>query len=266
MSHPMDGCWAKIERANEHIKYLTEELQRFLEDNAGRYRIVAQLHDKRDDRLFVVKAFDDGIAPVPLRLCVIVGEVLHQLRSSLDHLIWALARRKHANPGFKIGFPVCETRDKYEKSIKNGIVKGISGKTLPLIEAVQPYRESAPRKSPLFILDDLNITDKHKLLMVAVFAVRPPDAINIDPGEADITFVLPDPKLIRPYVRPTKDGAEVFRYRIRGGNPKTKVHLNFPCHIALHETGTTQFQAVIPSLVQLRDATVRILELFKGEF
>ena len=201
----MDGCWAKIERANEHITYLTDELQRFLDENISRYRLVMECHDKRDDRLYIIKAFDDGIPPVPLRLCVIVGEVLHHLRTSLDHLVWALVLRHHTNPSFKIAFPVYDTREKYEAALKAGIVKGVSGKTLPLIERVQPYRDPEPRKSPLFILHDLNITDKHKLLVVAVFSVRPPNAINVDAGKPDASVVIAIPKKITPYVRPTKD-------------------------------------------------------------
>jgi hypothetical protein len=44
MSHPLDGCWAKIERANENIKNLAAELSAFTD--TSRYMITTDVnHD-----------------------------------------------------------------------------------------------------------------------------------------------------------------------------------------------------------------------------
>ena len=138
MTHPLDGCWAKVERANEHIKYLTAELQRILDGNTRVYGLTVERNP--DTLEFVVKAFDDGMDAVPLRYSVIVGETIHQLRSCLDHLVWALVLRRHSNPSFKVSFPICETRKKFEAALSDGIVKGISARTLG---AALPGKSSA---------------------------------------------------------------------------------------------------------------------------
>lgn len=265
MSNLMDGCWAKIERANEHIGYLAAELQRYADTNTDRYRLITDIH--RDTGLCIVKIFDNNPSHVvPTRLAVIAGEILHHLRSSLDHLVWALVLCKHPAPEFRVAFPVCETSAKYEKALREGIMKGVTGRSIALIKSVQPYHESEPRKSPLFVLHQLNNTEKHRLLLVAFAAVAQPHKIGIDPGKGDITFGLPDPKVIKPFTRPTKDGTEFFRYTLDRIDDTVKVNLEVSCQIVLDEGQVGELQPIIPRLAQLRDATVKVLDLFRGEF
>ena len=92
---------------------------------------------------------------------------------------------------------------------------------------MQPYRESHPRESALFTLHALNNAEKHRIMIVATFSVRPPDMISVDPGKANIIFTLP-PAGFKPLVTPTKDGAEVCRYTLDRFDPTVNGAPQFP--------------------------------------
>jgi len=61
-----------------------------------------------------------------------------------------------------------------------------------------------------------------------------------------------------------KDGAEVARIVPIMGNMKVQVSTSFD--VAFPKVGLRENQPVIPTLKQLRDATVGIINQFTGEF
>jgi hypothetical protein len=104
MSHPLDRCWAKIERANENITNLEAEISAFTTSDS--YRI--ERHVDSELREYTFRIFGPR-TPLPPRIAVLSGEVIYHLRSSLDHLMWALVLRRHPNPhrSIKVQFPIC---------------------------------------------------------------------------------------------------------------------------------------------------------------
>ena len=75
MAHLLDGCWAKIERASESITNLESEIQRWAQSDPPPHRIVRGLDHKK--RAYTFTAF---CSPVPLRISVLAGEIVHHLR------------------------------------------------------------------------------------------------------------------------------------------------------------------------------------------
>lgn len=116
MSLPLDGVLQKIERADEHIKNLNDEIGTFIEDN---YRIVSKPDDDATTSIITVVGPDP-----PLRFSVIVGEIIHQLRSSLDHVIWQLVLANGKVPTRYHQFPICDSVEKFKKARKRGNIKG----------------------------------------------------------------------------------------------------------------------------------------------
>lgn len=68
------------------------------------------------------------------------------------------------------------------------------------------------------------------------------------------------------FKRPTKEGTKLFTFIFSGHNPNTKVKLEVTGQIAFEQFGPEDFVFVFPGLTQLRDATVKTLKLFEGEF
>src|SRR5438309_11397402 len=92
MLHPLDGCWAKIDRANHHIENLESEIAAFFDAHPYRVAGAARRVSAGSDRKSVVqgkRAVNFGGSAV---------EVINHLRSSLDHLIWALAIKQVGTP------------------------------------------------------------------------------------------------------------------------------------------------------------------------
>ena len=80
------GVELKLQRAEEHIAYLDAEIQSFLGSNPyGAYRTV------EDEGLEHVIWWSRYAEP-PARLGLIAGDAIHNLRSSLDHMVVALAQ------------------------------------------------------------------------------------------------------------------------------------------------------------------------------
>jgi hypothetical protein len=164
VSHPLDGCFAKIERAKEQIVNLNTEITTLF--SSGAYTVVGENQFER--RRYAFKLLGP---PPPLRIAVIAGEIVHQLRSAFDHVVWALANKSAVPDNERVQFPVCDSPEKFEKAVRGGIIKGVSRTDRILIEALQPYRESDPANSILRIIHDLDIADKHRLLVVVTHAL-----------------------------------------------------------------------------------------------
>ncbi len=83
MSHQLDGVKAKIERAVKHIEQFDRDIHRF-EREAYTVRLEPDVN-ARTLNLFLV---DMGLGDPPVDLGLLAGEVVYQLRSALDHIVY----------------------------------------------------------------------------------------------------------------------------------------------------------------------------------
>src|SRR5437667_1155830 len=132
----LTGIDEKIKRSNEHIRNLDAEITTYL-DGADHTLTATVKYDASKGghvRDWVVSG-----SKLPPRLSVIIGEVVHQLRSSLDHLVWQLViandTEKTTND---LEFPVLWESSKYPARARRKI-KGVSSTAAKRIEALQPY-------------------------------------------------------------------------------------------------------------------------------
>jgi hypothetical protein len=110
----------------------------------------------------------------PMRLGVVVGDIVHNLRSSLDHLAWQLALIRTSSPKQSTEFPIFI--DPKSGPGKKGFdpygrkkIRDLPDGAQKLIEAVQPYSlTAAGRGSLLWLLQKMSITDKHKIILAPV--------------------------------------------------------------------------------------------------
>jgi hypothetical protein len=97
----------------------------------------------------------------PSRLGAIVGDIAHNLRSSLDVAAWQLALAKDETAArrqpYKIDFPLAETAERFRKHKLRDFV---SDRAWLLIERLQPYQ---PSMEALGWLRHLSNSDKHRI-------------------------------------------------------------------------------------------------------
>lgn len=166
----------KLSRARGHLDDLETKVSRWL--NGDHHTVRRNRDPHRPDHISIrVTAQDIPVDPFAL----LVGDILHNLRGCLDHLVYALAL-KHTNPlpdEFTKGsqFPIFG--DKTSKGLlgagpqmfqSNGLngIRGIHPDAQTIIKSLQPYHRGKDFAShPLWVLHDLSNIDKHRLLLVA---------------------------------------------------------------------------------------------------
>jgi hypothetical protein len=113
---------------------------------------------------------------------VILGEIVHDLRSALDHVVWQLVTIGAEEPDLDNAFPLFAGRETPESfraracrpataNRKHGPLFGVPADAVPVIEACQPYHGADTFL--LRALHDLWSVDKHRDLLPVVLVAEP---------------------------------------------------------------------------------------------
>jgi hypothetical protein len=156
------SCRAKIERAEESIQNLNREITAFLVANPKPYRMVREF--RNDGRQYAFIAFGNPV--VPARFAVIAGEIVHHLRSSLDHLLCALVVNNGGSPTRQHQFPIYTSPKAFDEACSRGLIRGVADSAEKLIRSVQPYTSETPDDTVLHVIQQFDNFDKHQRLLV----------------------------------------------------------------------------------------------------
>lgn len=153
----LDGCFAKLARAQEHLKAIDEALRTFFETDP--YGAVGKIEGEHGWYVFRVEVRREP----PLRIGILMGEYAHQVRSAFDHFVWALAwRHRGKKPPEKIGFPIDTSESKYTRKATKRLEGHVPDDWTAFIEALQPYHAE---DDPLAVLERFWNRDKHQTLV-----------------------------------------------------------------------------------------------------
>ena len=160
---------SKLKRANEHIQKLSVDIPLWSNQNPAKCQCVL-----KEERLGFKLILNEFTPPSTLSdWSLSIGESVHNLRSSLDNLAYALATLKQ-NPPSKpraIKFPIYQE----ETQFRNGSASTLGQLTqlaAELIEKMQPFQRNnsnvkgTPADDPLVILNWLSNQDKHQIPIV----------------------------------------------------------------------------------------------------
>jgi hypothetical protein len=240
----------KLYRAKEHIAQLERELAIF--ENEAPYGPIVNDDPQR------AKSFLDlwQNRRIPPRFSIIAGEVIYQLRSSLDHIHQALIRRDGGTRTTQTQFPIWTFKPVTPKELRryqaqvNGITRR---KVLAAIKRHQPYtrRTRLDGKQWLGIMNMMGNTDKHHAPISIVGVV---DARLTQSKKLSNRFTLTED------VR--DDGAPLAVPLPMGGDfvEVTHVERRLAPYVAFKEFGKAPYpQPLAPVLSQLADAVNGIL-------
>ncbi|HEX6204497.1 MAG TPA: hypothetical protein VFZ29_01640 [Solirubrobacterales bacterium] len=248
----LKGPQLKLDRAKHHIRDLEAARQRFFDANP--YDLWEKENLETGQRELVVKRAD----PVPDSLSLISGDVIHNLRSALDHLIWQLVVANGGEPNDKTAFPIWQSETKY-KSGRPGYAKGISKAALKILDGLKPYEGG---NDALWRLHKLDIIDKHRLLLTV--AARQ-EHVTIDfgllagelLGKSDWPSM---PVTLNPAERDMIEvGTVVFAAPLE---EESKMHLELAFGVALYEPEISIYEPVGKALNELASFVGEVIDLF----
>ena len=214
----------KVKRAVKHIQELEELLARHEAEHPP-VVTVTQSEQGRVERIHVASK-----AP-PTCFSAIVGDVVHNLRASLDLMAVELVTITSPELSTKsVHFPFSEVATGLESAIKRRDFHRAGDDAVTLLKSLQPYKGG---NAALRGLHDLDTKDKHSALI--------PDAATI----------------VTPMVRANTDNfPDIYIEMVEGTLPDVKTV--FP------KDSPFGGEEIIPTLHGLIDLTERILESFRS--
>jgi hypothetical protein len=196
------------------------------------------------------------------------GDAFHNLRSGLDHLIYAVAIHEidsTALPGLlkTFAFPICDTAHDFKSKFWR--IAPLSDPVRTLIESLQPYNRPHPTFPPLLaVLRDFDDIDKHRLLQLAI-------AQLIEGEIAKISAVIPpgEQMTVLSHVGEVVDGTEILVIIPTRPTPDMRYYYTANLGISLpHATGPldNKRSEVLFLFNTLRDEVTLVIEKFKRLF
>jgi hypothetical protein len=173
--------WAKMDHAKKHA----DALHKIVSDYEATKPIRIEPEPIGDEiayRLHISR-------PVPIEISLMIGDILHNVRSALDALMFGLVGDEATGPlsdqAIKASkFPVCSSPEEYQDFWSRRHVIP-SDRLRPVLRHAQPFLymeegkklgveysetyEEFSKGSTLWWVDHLNIVDKHRQLTVAAW-------------------------------------------------------------------------------------------------
>ena len=200
------AIYDRLLRAQEHLEVIKGELLTYYGSDLGNIR--GQFKTKPP----IVRITGYVVGPSP-RFHTVVGEFLHDVRSSLDHLAWQLVLENGGTPvEGHTRFPILKVRPTASSQgihpLPN-VVGGVSNAALTLVDEAQPYYfGDAYAAHPFWVLHALWNIDKHRHIAVAgsrldgfvLTSETPPFTFTLMTSSfnehgAEIVVVADDPKV-----------------------------------------------------------------------
>jgi hypothetical protein len=261
------GSRLKIERAEQHLDELQPKIQAYIERDPY---VVS--NDPEMENEWMVVRFGEVREHPDTRWGIRVGELLHDLRSALDNLVWQLVQLNGKQPGDHNQFPIyTKAPDKARHRALRGVrgatriddmLLGVRPADAAVIKELQPYlglHIHRGHKVALASVALFNNIDKHKF-------VHPAVGISGEGDDAEVERVQgPPPSRIDVHYRlgAMYEGAEVFRWRIIGGTDETVVQMKggVPFDIAFGHRNAT-----LGHLDWMKDRISEVVERFADAF
>ncbi len=226
----------KIERAKKHLQNLEAELIAFGKPEFHAVTTDADSH-VRDLGKHRILPFDALTG---------AGDVIHNLRSALDHLacqlVWVGSGEE---PSRRVEFPIAKDAATYERE-KARKVEGMCPKVIKAIDTLKPYKGG---NEPLWRIHELDNIDKHRTLFTY----------------ANDCFLIAD------WLREYSDGP--YNIKAKTSDPhfsgigvfddEVEKNVEFEIDEAVSKAKITTGDPLLPSLTQLIDYVYNLVLSFK---
>lgn len=224
MAIDFSGVRAKIEHAYAHLQSLHQEVVLHIQGRPYGLRVD---HDSEGRRH--TAHLDVYREPDKETFALRIGDIAHNLRSALDHAVYAVAR-EYGGPSVvakherDLGFPITRSENAWTQAVARNMLAGVPSSVVAAIQRRQPYlTHSPPETAELSILKTINDLDKHRLPQtVAGYVV---------PTEIRFTPALPPNNSGRIFPGPYHDGAQIIEVELPEPNPDMDMQMELVMQI-----------------------------------
>jgi hypothetical protein len=234
----------KVEWAEKHIAELDTLVSEFFND-PNRYSLILEKNPKTRNSSYRVERLGEDVSP---NTALIIGDALHNLRSSLDIAYHGFAIQVGGTITDWTRLLVEDSRETLLRRISSGTIEGLPFAQTFIVETIKPYKGG---NGAIWSLHELNIADKHKLLIPIA------QATTITGVYAEIGSIT----------------LEDSSFSIRDGRVVNAIGSDEDIHIQKYGkvTGQTFFQEglplagepIVPSLLRIAEETARAIDAFE---
>ena len=224
----LESWQLKLDRAREHIDAAKDAVDALIKTQP--YALGRELEDEGAKHVYRFTRYSDP----PLEIGLRVGDAVHNLRSSLDHLALALANKGADTVGVVmtpeeeagIQFPIVKSSDDFQNQVtRRARLKYVDSVAVDQIRGCQPFRLSAGYiRDPLWIISELDNADKHRRLATLGCVV------HLDPV---LPPGVPEPRFTKPGGWGL--GAVVVAYVFPAPYPEVDMQLDPPFSVAIED-------------------------------
>jgi len=248
-----------VDRAEQHLEEVKAHMAAYAAKHPYGAVRARQPKGQRDIWLYRLKMLEQ---PDPM-IAVIIGEILYDLRSALDHIAVSMAPNSRKS---KAGYPV-EVTDPFAKDADGAFIydeerrrsftskiKGIPADAVAMIMHSQPYTREYSELETLALLNRLENADKHREL------------VTLGAGIMDIRTIVTAPKAAIQQRADgfREDGAEVAKFKFIESPPppesEVQVDVRGTASVAI-KVGGLQGNLAMPQTLEIligwmRDETI----------
>ncbi|MCH7620453.1 MAG: hypothetical protein IH870_00985, partial [Chloroflexi bacterium] len=163
MSEHLQSTKLRLKRADHHLKELDRKIGDFIDRKP--YRMTRQINPQQTHYIYRTQLHRQP----PATWSVIVGDIIHNLRSALDNMVYSLCTR----PSRDTAFPLFANAN---VGTFNRMTAHVPENAITDIKALQPYNygEELAARHPLTALRVLSNADKHKTIHLSYISPQFP--------------------------------------------------------------------------------------------
>jgi hypothetical protein len=202
------------------------------------------------------------VAPIPDDIFNLASEVLQPLRSALDYMANSLIVANGNVPEWKCGFPIYLEKDAFDR-YSPAIVKGMSASAVGRVAWWQPFRAQQPQLQPLWVLNNLNGLEKHRLPISLKASLDMKSVILAPKPGAPVTGTFSFASTFAGGYRDVREGGEILRV-ISTEPPMTveEVDMTPEVVVTLNEAD----MPLVEVFTEILDFVERVVNDFVAEF
>jgi hypothetical protein len=244
----------KVERAMKHVHDLNELLVAFSQSDF--YTVSVEDHEGSNN----VRIDIDNSGFSAIDAALIIGDALHNLKSALDILYYQIMHESTGVTDHRTRFPIRNERKELVDSINGGLKqKSLADDPSALairdviVDVIQAYQAG---NYPLWALHELNILDKHQLIIPVFNLMRITD-IRLEDDKKQVFLADGQPFYMDHSYRSKLNREGAITVKDKG---RASTGIAFEAGIPF------QGELIIPQLNKIAESVTRTIDTFEAVF